>query len=331
MKTNSFDITFRLFCSVEKSYLFHIKFFPLFSGLAEPRKSCRSEFGEILKEFYGIYHRISTAQHSMPQLLTDYLARIKYNGPLDVSLDTLTAIHRGHRFNIPFETLDLFTNTPIEHSIEKITQHVIYNKRGHVCTGSHLLLQHVLEQLGFDVQMFNGRVIFANMNEMPMRGHYLLCVTVNDEEYLVDAGFGVDTPRGPLPLSNLGTIHECEGQKYRIIESTHFPGAFTLQMQIESDWKDLCVFTKERVYEIDCTVGMAYIASNPVFITANLIVSKHTNEGSIVLFNSSFKQVCNGKVISSKISSTQELGQVLLDYFDIKYDTSHPAIQKLFQ
>ena len=45
--------------------------------------------------------------------LSRYLDRINYHSTLDVSVETLRAVHRAHLCAIPFENLDIHLGRPI--------------------------------------------------------------------------------------------------------------------------------------------------------------------------------------------------------------------------
>ena len=45
--------------------------------------------------------------------LEAYLTRVGYQGPLEPTLQTLTALHRAHLQNIPYENLDIHLGRPL--------------------------------------------------------------------------------------------------------------------------------------------------------------------------------------------------------------------------
>ena len=58
-----------------------------------------------------------------------YLSRIRYDGPLEPSLQTLDLLHRAHLRTVPFEDLDLVLKRPVDLSEQALFEKQIYPDR----------------------------------------------------------------------------------------------------------------------------------------------------------------------------------------------------------
>ncbi len=152
-----------------------------------------------------------------------YLTRINYAGPTDASLPVLTALHRAHLQNIPYENLDIHLGRKLEISVQNFFNKIVLQKRGGWCFEMNGLLAWVLQDLGFDVQLLAGSVEREDLNAAEAGDHLVLLVNVQGKKYLTDVGFG-DGFLEPIPL--LAGEHVCNGFLFRLEEPS--PGRWVL-------------------------------------------------------------------------------------------------------
>jgi N-hydroxyarylamine O-acetyltransferase len=119
-----------------------------------------------------------------------YLERIKYFGKITVSKEVLFALQRQHLLNIPFENLDIHYNTFIKLSINSIYEKIVFNNRGGFCYELNALFNELLVEFGFNSKLISGRVYLKNKNYGKEFDHMAILININNEEYLVDVGFG---------------------------------------------------------------------------------------------------------------------------------------------
>jgi arylamine N-acetyltransferase len=72
-------------------------------------------------------------------------------------------------------------------------------RRGGYCFEQNGLFERVLREIGFEVRSLLGRVVLANPPQMPPRTHRVL-VTLGDEQWIADVGFGGLTLTAPVRL-----------------------------------------------------------------------------------------------------------------------------------
>src|SRR5690349_8992051 len=90
--------------------------------------------------------------------LDDYLRRINYDGALDPTLETLTAIHRAHLTAIPYENLAIHLGGYNSVDLAKIFDKLVTRHRGGWCYEMNGLLAWALRELGFQVTLLSSDV-----------------------------------------------------------------------------------------------------------------------------------------------------------------------------
>lgn len=127
-----------------------------------------------------------------------YLRRIEYDGPRELSPETLRNLHRQHLYTVPFENLDIALGIPIVLDPERLYQKIVVRHRGGFCYELNGLFHDLLVALGFRVSMLSGCVRREDGGFGPEFDHMLLKVEL-PEPWLADVGFG-ESFIDPLPL-----------------------------------------------------------------------------------------------------------------------------------
>jgi N-hydroxyarylamine O-acetyltransferase len=128
-----------------------------------------------------------------------YLKRIHLHGaPLKPTLATLNAVQRSHLTAIPYENLDIHLGRALPLGAARAFEKIVVNRRGGWCYEMNALLGWALTEIGFEVKLLSSGVLRPG-GTTPDGDHLILLVAVDEEPYLVDAGFG-DGAIEPLPL-----------------------------------------------------------------------------------------------------------------------------------
>src|SRR5690242_1086910 len=150
-----------------------------------------------------------------------YFDRIGYRGPADPTIDTVRALVAAHNRSIPFENLDPLLGTPVvDLSAAALADKLVNRRRGGYCYEHNGLMGYVLDELGFGVQRFAGRVVWMRPDgPLPAQTHQVLSVTVPDVAgpLLVDVGFGGQTLTSPIWLE-AGPVQHTRHEPYRLRE-----------------------------------------------------------------------------------------------------------------
>jgi N-hydroxyarylamine O-acetyltransferase len=254
----------------------------------------------------------------IPQLdaadLDAYFQRIGYGGDRAPTLATLQGIHRRHPEAIAFENLSSFLGQPVQLDLPSIVQKLVYGQHGGYCFEQNGLLRSVLTTLGFQVTGLGARVLWNQPpGTLTSRGHMVLRVDIDGQDYIADVGFGGLTLTAPLrliPDIEQETPHGC----FRLIQADK---NFILQAQISKDWKPLYQFDLQPQYPCDYEVSNWYVATHPnsIFVNAIMVarVDPHCRYG---LQNTQLStHFLSGQTEKRQLASTQELQAVLTDVF----------------
>src|SRR3984957_6055497 len=136
--------------------------------------------------------------------LTAYFDRINYRGAVEPTLEVLQDLVTAHTQTIPFENLDPLMGVPVDDlSPEALTDKLVRRRRGGYCYAHNGLMGYVLGELGCRGRRLAGRVVWMVPPDAPLpaQTHTVLAVTFPGSQgsYLVDVGFGGQTPTSPLP------------------------------------------------------------------------------------------------------------------------------------
>jgi N-hydroxyarylamine O-acetyltransferase len=123
------------------------------------------------------------------RFVCEYLERIDYHGSGLPCLTTLTELQRQHLFQVPFENLELLSDSFVPNlSIEYLYEKIVKRRRGGVCYELNTAFFYLLRAMGFDADQISGR---CHVNE-PMTGHVFNLVRLREGECIADVGYGDD-------------------------------------------------------------------------------------------------------------------------------------------
>lgn len=208
--------------------------------------------------------------------LSAYFDRVGYDGATQPTLDVLQALVTAHTRTIPFENLDPFMGVPVDDlSVDALTDKLVRRRRGGYCYEQNGLMGYVLADLGFQVRRLGGRVVWMNPPDAPTpaQTHTLLAVTFPGCEgpYLVDVGFGGQTPTSPLRLA-IGGAQQTTHEPFRLEDRGD---GLVLQAEVRGQWQALYEFTTQTRPPIDLTVGSWYVSTHPSshFVTGLMVAA----------------------------------------------------------
>ncbi|WP_046317856.1 arylamine N-acetyltransferase [Mycobacterium sp. UM_Kg1] len=198
--------------------------------------------------------------------LQAYFDRVSYRGATEPTLETLAALVAAHVRHIPFENLDPLTGVPvIDLSAAALTAKLVARARGGYCYEHNNLMFEVLDELGFGTQRLAARVVWMTPEGLdgppPPQTHQALAVTIpgSDQRYLVDVGFGGQTPTAPIPLVP-DAVQQTSHEPFRVREH----GAdYVLETLIGQRWRPLYVLAMQPRPLIDMQVGSWYVSTYP--------------------------------------------------------------------
>ncbi len=217
--------------------------------------------------------------------LNGYFDRIDFRGAAEPNLDVLQALVTAHTQTIPFENLDPLMGVPVHDlSPEALTDKLVHRRRGGYCYEQNGLMGYVLSEIGFRVRRLAGRVIWMLPPDAPFpaQTHTVLAVTFPGSQgpYLVDVGFGDQTPTSPLRIET-GSVQKTTREPYRLEDRRD---GLVLQALIRDEWVPLYEFTTQTKPAIDLKVASWFVSTHPSshFVTG-LMAAKVTDDARLNL------------------------------------------------
>ncbi len=248
------------------------------------------------------------------QMLSTYLEKLGLSQTVVPNMTLLTQLQSKQHEHIPFENLDVIDGKPIHLGIDQLYQKLVIDGRGGYCFELNGLMHSVLQSFGFEVEKRLGRV---HVSGKPSgRGHLVNIVTLEGQQWLVDVGFGSNTPRAPLPLV-FDLPLSTDAQTLRFVRHPDF--GVMLQAEIEGEWTDLYSLDMSYVCDGDIQYGNHYASTgeDSVF-TSNVVAVRRTQSGSNILFNNRLKIIDGKETREMIVDTAQAYNQVLAEFFDIE-------------
>ncbi|PWJ43003.1 arylamine N-acetyltransferase family protein [Sediminitomix flava] len=252
-----------------------------------------------------------------------YRLRIGYFDEITPTLPSLSAIHRAQHLSIPFENFDICLGKGINLSSDHLFNKLIKQKRGGYCFELNGILLLALQSFDFSARALLGRV---HLSGKPTgRGHQITLVSFGEEKYIVDAGFGSNTPPMPIPLV-CNSEFSFQDQSFKLVNTALF--GYMLQTKYENGWKDLYSFELNHVCEGDIAYGNHYTSTSPdsLFTKSRVAVIRKEN-GIITLLNRRIRKALNGKEEIIFLEENQSYISALKEHFGIELNTQYEQLK----
>lgn len=244
----------------------------------------------------------------------NYLDRIDFKDTIVLNKNVLFKLQKKHLLNVAFENLDIHYNRKINLSLTDIYKKIINEKRGGFCYELNGLFHSLLKQIGFDAKLISARVHIKGNDYSPEYDHLAIIVNLENNEFLVDVGFGKFSLE-PLKLEMNQMISDSFGKfqfdkydkdYYRINEikdNNLFP-----QYIFKKEERKLSEFNKRCEF---------HQTSQNSHFTKKKLISIAKTDGRITLNNSQLKITSPG--IEEEINFDEnEFESKLKQYFDIQ-------------
>jgi N-hydroxyarylamine O-acetyltransferase len=249
-----------------------------------------------------------------------YRRRIDSPVHLDTSLDTLTRLIEHHLASIPFENIDVLLDRGIDLSPQAVDAKLIDRRRGGYCYEHNGLFKRVLAAIGFDVVSLAARVVWMVPEESrPLpRTHMALAVTLDQDLWLVDVGFGGNVPTAPLRLSQTGPQETRHGS-FRVVAHSKLTVVETL---VEGHWQPLYELSQDPLLDVDYEPLNWFISTHPTsMFRKNLMVARTTSEARYSLMNNRLTIRHRGQPVERRNLAAEELERTLADEFGLPVET----------
>lgn len=248
--------------------------------------------------------------------LNAYLARIGITERLsEPSAETLGALQLAQARHIPFENMDPLTGKVPDLDPQALWRKLVETRRGGYCFEVNALFGMALAALGINAMPIMARVRNGAPRGGP-RSHRAFIVTIADQKYLADCGFGGGAPLTPIQLDKAGP-QEIMGETYRISRDEETQEE-VLERQLPDGWYGLYGFERSPAFDPD------FEAAN--FVTArwekapfpdNLMMARVTEDGRNTLFNRALKVTRRGESDARRIETFADFEEAMTGLFGL--------------
>ncbi|GLV55577.1 acetyltransferase [Dictyobacter sp. S3.2.2.5] len=248
-----------------------------------------------------------------------YLQRIKYQGTLEPTVQTLRGLHQSHMLTTPFENLSIHYNQPIVLQEALLYDKIVRHRRGGFCYELNGLFAWLLQQLGFQVQLLSAEVAGEGGCFSPAYDHLtLLLPCLEGADWLVDVGFG-DSFQLPLHLQEDIAQLGGDGRQYRLRTGVNDERDYWFLQQLkDQQWTDQYRFTLQSHPLTDFVARCHYQQTSPEsHFTRNRVCSLATTIGRITLSDLRFITTIHGERQERLLTSEEAYRSALYEYFGI--------------
>lgn len=260
--------------------------------------------------------------------LDAYFARIGYDGPRAPTLEVLGALHALHPAAIPFEAVDVLLDRGVDISPAAVDAKLIRAGRGGYCYEHNGLFKRVLTALGFDVEGLAGRVVWMAPPDAPMRPrtHMALRVTIDDDPYLVDVGFGGCVLTQPLRFQ----LDEEQPTAHEPFRLSLAGEDVAVEIRIGDEWKTAYELSFEVMHDVDYQLANWWTSTHPSsHFRQNLVVARTTPKARYAVLNNRLTVRTRDGAMDRQVLDAEGLRRALVEDFGLPVQTDWgPVIER---
>ncbi|PHG52896.1 arylamine N-acetyltransferase family protein [Bacillus wiedmannii] len=248
--------------------------------------------------------------------INQYLDRIQAVKKDNLNLDYLSHLQKQHVLNVHFENLDILSKKPLSLLIEDLYQKMVIVQRGGVCYELNGLFYHLIKNLGFKPYIMAGTVYVGNEVWAPENAHMFIIVPLENKEYLVDVGFGGNSPRLPVPISGEKVV-DSDGI-YRV-KRDETQSMFYLQKKTDDEWETQYRFeSPSNKWNLDIMQPICVLTetSPESMFNKMYFLSRVTEEGRITLLGNTLI-IVKGKEKTKEKLEEHEIDEVARRHFQL--------------
>jgi len=243
--------------------------------------------------------------------LPAYLCRIGFQGVASADFETLKRMMRSQLFSVPFENLDVQRGKIVSLVPEEIVDKIVNRQRGGYCYEVNGLFAMALDALGISYRFVAARPMTYPVRRP--RTHMAIVVSVDDEQWLCDLGFGSYGIREPVNLKRLDQELRQDFDLFKLIRSPN--GEYLLQSFVDGGWKNLYEFNLCPQEWVDFEPANYLNSTHPdsVFVQSLMVVLQ-TSSGKEILSGDRFRSVSEGRTTELTIRQEEVAGLLLKKY-----------------
>lgn len=253
-----------------------------------------------------------------PGQVAGYLDRLGLTlGEATADAAGLARLQDAYLRRVPFENLSIHLGEPISLDPDAIVAKIVERRRGGFCYEMNGGFAALLDALGFDVTLLEGRVY---ADGVPGIRFDHLCLRVDlDRPYLADVGFGASFGL-PLLLDTDAEQADPNGT-FRIVPTDDAPGWFDLVREGTAQYR----FTLTPRGLEEFAPGCEYHQTSPdSHFTRNSLCSLPTDDGRVTIAGRLLVERTGAQRSERTVDDDAELLALYRDRFGIALDRLPP-------
>lgn len=251
--------------------------------------------------------------------LKQYCQRIGLSEvPAVVDATVLKTMMQAQLRTVTFENLDVQAGKIVSLVPEDIVNKIVGSdgqaKRGGYCYELNGLFAMALTALGVDYQFVFCRPMFYPMRRP--KTHMALVVTVEQQKFLCDLGFGSYGMRAPIALADVNITQQQDWDSFRLAMPD--AGQYILQAYLDNQWVNQFGFDLYPADWIDFMPANYLNSTHPdTIFVQKLLLIRQTDTGRNVLIGNELKRTERG-VTSVQTLEQDELAKVITEIFGLQ-------------
>jgi N-hydroxyarylamine O-acetyltransferase len=246
--------------------------------------------------------------------LHDYLERVRVSEPLAADRESLRTLHVAHREAFLFENVSIQTGGGISVALEDIERKFLDERRGGYCFEHNTLFSAALREVGFAVTALLGRVR-RGPPERWCRTHMVLRVTIDNEPWLADVGFGGIGLLEPIPMRD-GASSDQVGLTYTLRREADV-WVLRAESVPTSVPEDLYEFSEDPQTPGDVEVANHYTSTHPdSMFRRTLTIQRTTRAERTLLRHNTFTRYVGGR-IEERVIGNADARAIARDVFGV--------------
>lgn len=248
----------------------------------------------------------------------DYLKKVELLQEAP-SLSFLENLQKNHLEYFCFSNAEVLLKSgellPLDR--ESLYNKIVNKNIGGYCFEHNKLFCELLKDLGFNARISIARVLNNKIELDAPRTHRVTIVNIEDRDYLVDVGFGMNCLTKPLLIKN-GFSLELGPRKAHIDLNQYGEFSFSYSDKNYPNGYVLYSFNLERYSESDCLVGHFFSHHYPkaVFVR-NFVLTKIVAENRYSLVNLGLRRYIDGREENSTLTSFDEFKDCVTTFFGL--------------
>ncbi|MFA5215710.1 arylamine N-acetyltransferase [Sulfuricurvum sp.] len=240
--------------------------------------------------------------------LSEYLARIGYEGAVSNDLATLEKLVAKQLQSVPFENTEVQSGRIPSLIPEDIYTKIVTNARGGYCYEVNGLFAMALTEIGFEWYFVGARPMFYPARRP--KTHMVVVVRIEGKDYLCDTGFGGYALRAPIAIEE-GEVTQ-DGDRFRL---ELIDGEYVLNSLVQEEWQRQYGFALQPQEWIEFSLANYFNATHPdTIFTQKRLAVMQTPNGRMILVDNELKLIEEGRLEKLEV----DYERALKEYFALE-------------